>query len=337
MYTMTAVFITAHGIEGIQHAYDSETRAKLQKMLDFIPAIDSPNDLEIRIEETQKVEIIFSTWGMFRLTQQEIKKFFPNLKAIFYAAGSVQYFAQPFLEQGITVSSAAAANAIPVAEYAAAQIILAGKGYFQAPGRYRSNGYPAALDYVNKFDGNYNSKVGLIGAGTIGRLVIKKLSCMDLLISVFDPFLSEESAKYLQVQKTTLEELFSTCQVISNHLADKPETRSILNYPLFSRMRPTATFINTGRGAQVVESDLARALTEVPTRTALLDVTYPEPCEESSPIYSMANVFLTPHIAGSKAFEVARMGRFMLEEYRRFAAAKPLKYQVTEEMLHTMA
>ena len=96
-------------------------------------------------------------------------------------------------------------------------------------------------------------------------------------------------------------------------------------------------FINTGRGAQVVEQDLIRALKEKPDRCAILDVTMPEPPEENSPLYTMDNVFLTPHIAGSSGNEVARMGKTMLEQFRKFISGQPCEYEVTLEMLKTMA
>lgn len=74
---------------------------------------------------------LFSTWGMPALGKEQIRAYFPSLKAVFYAAGSVQGFAREYLEAGVQVFSAWAANAVPVAEFTVAQILLAGKGYFQ--------------------------------------------------------------------------------------------------------------------------------------------------------------------------------------------------------------
>jgi phosphoglycerate dehydrogenase-like enzyme len=113
----------------------------------------------------------------------------------------------------------------------------------------------------------------------------------------------------------------------------------MLHYGLFSRMSETATFINTGRGAQVVEDDLIRALSECPTRTAVLDVTMPEPPVEGSPFYSLPNVFLTPHIAGSAGDEVARMGEQMADAFTHWqdAPEEKLSCEVTLPMLETMA
>ena len=78
----------------------------------------------------QNTEFIFSTWVMPAFTEEEIRKYLPSLKAVFYAAGSVQKFARPFLSCGVRIFSAWAANAVPVAEYTVAQIILANKGFF---------------------------------------------------------------------------------------------------------------------------------------------------------------------------------------------------------------
>ena len=236
------------------------------------------------------------------------------------------------------IFSAWGANAVPVAEFTVAQIILANKGFFLSCRRHTSLvGREKGAAYVSALPGNFGAKVGIIGAGMIGKLVIELLLAYKLDILVFDPFLSDSAAEELGVRKASLEEIFSECQVISNHLANVPATVGILRYEHFSLMRENATFINTGRGAQVVEDDLIRALREQPERTALLDVTEPEPPLASSPLYTMENVFLTPHIAGSSGDEVARMGEYMLEEYRRLTQGEACRYEVTEKMLETMA
>ena len=102
-------------------------------------------------------------------------------------------------------------------------------------------------------------------------------------------------------------------------------------------MLPTATFLNTGRGAQVVEDDLARALREEPGRCAVLDVTFPEPPAADSPLRALPNVLLTPHFAGSSGLEVRRMGEAMLAAFRDWRDGRPSPTRVTAAMLETMA
>lgn len=283
------------------------------------------------------VEFIFSTWGMPAFTEEEIGLCFPNLKCLFYAAGTVQKFARPFLCRGVKVFSAWAANAVPVAEMTVAEIVLANKGYFLTSRLYRTKGNGEAKAAFAKCNGNYGETVGIIGAGMIGKLVIQMLRSYRLQVLVFDPFLPDEQATALGVEKCDLPTLFSRAFVVSNHLANNEQTKGMLTYDLFCRMRENAVFINTGRGAQVVEDDLVRILRERPDLTALLDVTYPEPPVKDHPFYTLPNCILTPHIAGSAGDEVRRMGEYMLREYQCYLTGAPCAYEVTEKMLETMA
>lgn len=333
----TAVFIGSGGNVG--RVYSPEICEKLRESLDFpIDHVISKSELNDYRDVLAETAYLFSTWGMPSFTNEEIREFFPSLRAVFYAAGSVQQFARPFLEEGVAVFSAWAANGVPVAEYTFAEIILASKGFYQRLHR-SSDGSTWKNRAVGvDFPGNYEIAVGVIGAGMIGKMVIERLKSLDKIETlVFDPFLSDEMAAKLGVRKVGLAQLFEESDVITNHLANNPATVGMINADCFNKMKAHAVFINTGRGAQVVESDMIEALREVPTRAAVLDVTYPEPPAADSPLYTMENVFLTPHIAGSIGNEVRRMGEYMYKEYAAFDAGLPVKYDVTLKMLETMA
>jgi phosphoglycerate dehydrogenase-like enzyme len=226
-----------------------------------------------------------------------------------------------------------------VAEYTFAQIVLANKGFFRRMHHAHEGGSAwAGRQTAGEYTGNYETKVGIIGAGMIGKMVIQRLKSLDFVdVLVFDPFLPDEKAAALGVTKVSLETLFTECAVISNHLANNAQTQGMLNGSLFEKMGKYATFINTGRGAQVVEADLIAALKAEPTRTALLDVTYPEPPVERHPFYTLPNCLMTPHIAGSAGAEVSRMGEYMLAECKAYRGGKTYQYEVTEKMLDTMA
>ncbi len=283
------------------------------------------------------VRYIFSTWGFPVLSEEEVRKIFPSLECVFYAAGTVQYFARPLLKSGVRIFSAWAANAVPVAEYTVAQIILANKGFY-ADSRYQSKGeLGAAAERKTHYIGNFDANIGIIGAGMIGKRVIRELKRHDLNVFVFDPFLPESEAEEFGVVKCDLPFLFENCRVISNHLADNEKTKGMLDGKLFEKMPPYATFINTGRGAQVVESELADVLEKRQDLTAVLDVTEPEPPIAGSPFYSLENCVLTPHIAGSIGNEVHRMSAYMRAEYLRYVSGEKCLYEVTEKMLETMA
>ncbi len=330
---MKAAFISnSNGI--IDKVYSQETQAFLKDKFDFYEGVYTIHNSN----QLKDVECIFSTWGMPAYTAEQIDEFFPKLKIVFYGAGSVQAFARPFLNKGIPVISAWMANSVPVVEYSVAQIILANKGFYQVAQKVDSrSGRDESRKLFETYSGNYNTKVGLIGLGAIGAGVAEQLKNYKLDVYAYDPFASEEKAKALNVTLASLEFIFENCQTISNHCANLPETQNLMNASLFNRMKKNATFINTGRGAQVVEADLIAALEAEPDRTAVLDVTFPEPPEENHPFYSLPNVFLTPHIAGSAGDECKRMGDYMAEEAMRYLNNEPLKYSVSLKMLETMA
>lgn len=268
------------------------------------------------------VRYIFSTWHMPVLSRDDVANYFPSLEAVFYAAGDVSYFSDSFVSRGVKIFSAQYENSIPVAEFVLGQILLANKGYFQAEREYRRGfwrfGFRRARALSMSQSGNYSAKIGIIGLGTVGALVAHALRTLSLQVLVHDPFVSDERINSLGAARANLEEIFAVCDVISNHLPDLPETRGILDYGLFSLMKPTATFINTGRGRQVDEKGLLRAMRDFPSRTALLDVTAPEPPNPFSSLSRAKNIFLTPHIAGSQGGEIERLYLAILNRYFEF-------------------
>ncbi len=292
---------------------------------------------DVGVEDLSDVVAIFSTWGTPKLTEEEIKKHLPSLKYVFYAAGSVQQFARPYMNCGVRVFSAWQSNAIPVSEYSVAQIILATKGFFALYPRNKKETREQMTAVKRCYKGNYGAKVGILGDGAIGSLVIKELLRYKLDIWVFSITMTEERARELGVRLASLEEIFSECDVISNHLANNEQTKGIINKKLIDSMRPYSTFINTGRGAQVDEAALAEKLASDKTIAAALDVTFPEPPEADSPLLKLDNVTLTPHIAGSDGLEVERMSQYMIDEARRILHGESPLYEVSLEMLKTMA
>lgn len=312
---------------------------QIQQRIEMCDEIINSENLEANRSFLQDVEVGFATWDIPQLTVEQIRTFLPNLKIIFYAAASVRYFAEPFMKCGVRILSAWKLMAIPVAQFTVSMITLANKGALQSLDIYRESGYQAARKpSVELYLGNYATKVGILGAGAIGSLVIQMLQEYGTNVMVYDPFLSEERAAELGVHTCSLEEIFTQCQTISNHIANNPQTVGMLNYDLFSRMGKWATFLNTGRGAQIVEADLIRALREEPGRCAILDVTDPEPVVPESDFLKMKNVFLFPHIAGIARNDVLMFSNFMIRQLDHYLCGEPFENcEVTLEMLKTMA
>ncbi len=284
------------------------------------------------------VEYLFSTWDAPFFSEEEIEKYLPDLKALFYAGGSVVHFARPYINKNVRIFGGWSGNAVPVAEFAVAQIILANKGYFHSIANYRKYGYEKAFEIAENFDGNYKANIGILGLGAISRRVIELLKDYDVNIYVWSRSMTEEEAERIGVTKAkTLDEIFENCDVISNHLAKRPEFKEILNYSLFSKMKKTAAFVNTGRGSEVNEKELVRAMKEEPLRVALLDVTYPEPAAEDSPLWEAENIIVSPHRAGAYTKEILRLGEYMLSDYQRLINGQKPKYEITGDMLGLMA
>lgn len=336
-----ALYVTSRGRAGIEAAYDDALRQRLEARYALpTTVVDSLEALEALGDAARDCELIFTTWGMLTPDEATIARLLPRLRAIFYAAGSVQAFARPFLTRGVRIFSAAQANAIPVVEYCVATILLSNKGFWQSAQIYRGQRRGEAQAYTGRQPGNYDTALGIIGAGAIGRGVIEALKALQvrLDILVFDPFLAPEAAEALGVSLVQdLPELFARCQIVSNHLANNDQTAGMIDRRCFERMAPNATFINSGRGRQVVEADLIAALEAEPERTAVLDVTWPEPPAPDSPLFQLPNVILTPHIAGSLSQEIRRMGAWMEEAAEDWAAGRTSPHEVSLAMLETMA
>lgn len=319
-----------------ESVFFDEAMEKLKSYGEVSPEIISKSNVEKHKAFLADCRVAFSTWGMPCFSEDEIKKYMPKLEFLFYAAGSVQAFARPFLNCGVRVFSAFAANAVPVAEYTVSQIVLASKGFYQGAKRYRTL-FPSAVLHTKKSKGNFGIKVGLAGLGCIGSMVAERLKSYDVEVYAFDPFCSEERAKALGVKLTDLETLFSECLVVSNHLANKKELKNVFKDKHFRLMQKYSTFINTGRGDQVSQWALAKNLLLHPSRTAVLDVLKKEYFPYINPLFWCPNVIITPHIAGSMGNETHRMAYYMLEQLDNCISGKRMQYEVTKEMLSTMA
>ncbi|GAA0401552.1 hydroxyacid dehydrogenase [Microbispora corallina] len=279
-----------------------------------------------------RAEVLLTGWGCPPITADVLARA-PRLRAVVHAAGSVkQHITEACWRRGIIVSSAAAANAEPVAEYTLAAILFANKRVLDIARLYRER--RAVLDWDRQFPGfgNYRRTVGIVGASAVGRRVIELLRPFDLQVLVSDPYLTED----LGVPRVELDELLGRCDVVSLHAPSLPETRHLLDAARLGRMRDGATLINTARGALVDQEALTAEL--VSGRLfAVIDVTEPEVLPADSPLYDLPQVLLTPHVAGSLGGELARMSGLALEELSRYARGLPFAHPVTAETLSRIA
>jgi phosphoglycerate dehydrogenase-like enzyme len=287
------------------------------------------------------VDVIFSGWGA-PVLDEAFMRAAPNLKAFFYGSGSVRSVVQEaFWARNIPITSSVRANAIPVAEFTLSQIIFGLKAGWQfnarckVPGSARIRGWDA--HGVVPCAGGYHSTVGLVSLGTIARLVRRFLRSLDVRVVAYDPYASGEDAARLNLELCSLEDVFGHSDVVSLHTPDLPGTRGMITGDFLSLMKRNTTFINTARSAVVRHDEMIDVLTGRPDLWAVLDVTEVTTDAEYRRLQELPNVTLTPHIAGSLGPECARMGRFMVDELKRFLAGQSLRYELTRERAEIMA
>lgn len=308
--------------------YGAAERADLAALTEIVGEPDGPRD---RLAE---VELLFSGWGAPMLDAAFLERA-PRLRAVFYGAGSVRGIVSDAMwERGIRITSAYVTNAVPVAEYTLATILLSLKHFWRFAHGVRHDGrYPPRW----RVPGNYHSTVGLVSLGMIGRLVRERLRPFDLRVIAYDPFCSAAEATRLGVELRSLEAVFAEADVVSLHTPWIPETVGMVTGAHLASMKEGATFINTARGAVVRETEMIGVIQQRPDLQFVLDVTHPEPPVPGSALYALPNVVLTPHIAGSMAGECQRMGRFMVDELKRYLAGEPLQGEITREKAARMA
>ncbi|WP_330337154.1 hydroxyacid dehydrogenase [Streptomyces sp. NBC_00557] len=280
-------------------------------------------------------EVLITGWGCPRLDAGVLAAA-PELRAVLHAAGSVRSLVgEAVWEHGVTVSSAAAGNAVPVAEYTLAMILLAGKDAFGHRERYRRTHTPPAPSDTAA-TGSLRRRVGIVGASRVGRRLLELLRPFDLTVLLYDPYVSPAEAAALGAELLPLEELLRRSDIVSLHAPDIPETRHMLDGARLALVRDGGVLINTARGALVDHEALTRELVSG-RLSAILDVTEPEPLPAGSPLYGLPNVFLTPHIAGSLGNELERLGTIVVEELERLAAGLPPLHEVRHADLSRVA
>jgi phosphoglycerate dehydrogenase-like enzyme len=307
---------------------------EIRRYVDFYAEPQTRESIAQRPSLLSDAEVVFSGWGSPVMDEAFLQSA-PHLKAVFYGAGSIKSIVtEAFWERNIRITSAFAANAVPVVEYTISQILFSLKcGWYYASMTKKEGRFPPQV----RVAGAYGSTVGIISLGMVGRKVCDMLRHFDVRVIAYDPFVSKEDADRLRVELVSLEELFRRSDVVSLHTPWLKETEGMITGEHFDSMKSHATFINTARGAIVKEEEMIAALQRRPDVYAILDVTHPEPPVDGSPLYTLANVVLTPHIAGSLSAECNRMGEFMLQELKRYVEGKPFKWEITKEKAMYMA
>jgi phosphoglycerate dehydrogenase-like enzyme len=283
----------------------------------------------------RRVDVLVTGWGCPRI-DGEVLAAAPRLRAVIHAAGSVKGHIDPAVfDRGITVSSAAQANAVPVAEYTVAALVLAAKQALTRARWYAQD--RTAQDWRSGIGtGLYGRTVGIVGASRTGRLVVDRLRAFDVHVLLADPYLDAGECAALGAELVGTDELFRRSDLVSIHAPALPETRHLVDARRLDLLRDGATLVNTARGSLVDTEALTRHCA-AGRITAVLDVTDPEPLPLEHPLLHLPNVLVTPHLAGSQGHELRRLGEFTVSEVARFAGGEPLHGAIRMGDLHRIA
>ncbi|MEV5678179.1 MULTISPECIES: hydroxyacid dehydrogenase [unclassified Streptomyces] len=314
----------------LDDVFPPPVRARLEETADLHnPAVISEFDSAQAAEALAGAEVLLTGWGCPPVDAALLDRA-PRLRAVIHAAGTVKTFLSPdAFDRGIAVSSAAAANAVPVAEYTLAAIIMGAKRVFPLAELFRTrrtHRTGADLDRQHWL-GTHGLTIGVVGASRIGRRVIELLRVLDADVLLYDPYVGPAEAELLGVTPADLDTLVATSDVVTVHAPDTPETRGLIDARRIGLMRPGTLLVNTARGPLVDTEALTGHLVSG-RLDAVLDVTFPEPLPPGHPLWDLPNVFITPHLAGAQGNEVGRLGALAVDELARYAAGSPFAHPV---------
>jgi phosphoglycerate dehydrogenase-like enzyme len=318
------------------HCFAEADLARMAAVTDFVPAKHEELTPEAQREAMTGAEVILTGWTTLEITPEMLDAA-PDLKLMCHSAGSVKHLVtDEFSARGIRVCSAASALAIGVAEYAFGLMLCSMKATWQAH----------AMTLGGRWDREplqewicepYDATVGVVAASFVGRELIRLCKTLPLkTILLCDPYVDAAQAEALGVEKVELSELMRRSDVVQLCAPNTPETKHLINAENLTLLRDKAIFINTSRGALIDEAALIAELQQG-RLLACLDVTDPEPPEAGSPLYTLPNCVLTPHIAGAVKENTKRQGALVADEVVAYTAGQSFQREVSLDNLDRLA
>ena len=286
-------------------------------------------------------DALITGWGSPPLTDAVFRNA-DRLKIIAHSAGSIKYMLskdvveQYIVPRGIRICNAPKAIAYNVAETTLGLLIVTSHRLVdhiinvRERLMWRDPEIPRRVMTVN------GSRIGIIGASTVGREVIRLLEPFDVKILVYDPYLSEAEAKELGVEKTNLEDLFRRSDFVSVHAPMTEDTYRMIDDRHLRLLHDGAVLVNTSRGKVIDQEALTREC-ESGRILVALDVTDPEPLPQDSALRRLKNVMITPHVAGDGSYGAWKIGEMTVQALEDFFAGKKVRNAVDMEKYDILA
>ena len=319
--------------EHIEYVFSDET---LRRLKDTFKVTSNDLDRNYTSDELaariKGFDALITGWGSPQLTEAVFENA-DRLRIIAHSAGSVKAILSKDVVQRhivpreICVCNAPKAIAYNVAEATLGLLIMTGRRLLDHATNVRDKliwsdpEIPRGVKTIN------GATIGIVGASTVGREVIRLLKPFDSRTLVYDPYLSEEEAENLGVEKASLEELFERSDFVSIHAPLTGETLHMIDRRLLRLLRDGAILVNTSRGGVI---DPEALIEECATGRILaaLDVTEPEPLPSDSPLRKFGNVIVTPHVAGHGLYGARKIGEMTLQALEDFFAGREVENRV---------
>jgi len=318
----------------IRYVFSKETLGKLRVLFDVaFNDLDRNYTSDEVVSKIKGFDALITGWGSPPLTDCVFENA-DRLRIIAHTAGSVKAELLPqsvieryIMPRGICVCNAPQAIAYNVAEATLGLVIFAGRRLFDHALNVRErliwqdSCIPREVKTLN------GSTIGIVGASTVGREVIRLLKPFDSRILVYDPYLPNDDADLLNVEKTSLEDLFRQSDFVSIHAPLTEETCRMIDGSHLKMLHDGAVIVNTSRGKIIDQEALVKECKRGRILVAL-DVTEPEPLPKNSPLRKLKNVIVTPHVAGHGFYGAKKIGEMTLQALEDFFAGREVKNRV---------
>lgn len=272
----------------------------------------------------QDKDVILTGWGQPCIKTEDLG----SVKLIAHTGGTIGGIVdEKVFDTDVSVISGNQYYAESVAEGVLAYMLYA----LRRLGHYEQELKEGTWAWDAGTEGLLGKCVGIISYGAISSRLIPMLKLFTDKIKVYSTHENAETAKRMGFTYASLEEIFATCDIVSVHTAKKKETFHMIRKKHFDLLREGALFVNTSRGAVIDEAALAECLREKRFR-ALLDVYEKEPLPADSPLRSLDNVMLFPHMAGPTYDRREKITEALLEDIARFEAGEEMENRVTKEV-----
>ncbi len=198
--------------------------------------------------------------------------------------------------RGIVVMNTPQGNTITTAEHTISMMLALSRNIPQATQSMKSGKWEKS-----KFMGKelFSKTLGIVGLGNIGSIVADRAQGLKMKVIAFDPFISEERAAKMGIERVGLDELYRRSDYITVHTPLTKETRHMINKESFAKMKPGVRILNCARGGIIDENDLCEALQSGRVAGAAFDVFEQEPPPPDHPLFSQDNFICTPHLGAS--------------------------------------